>query len=61
MAKANPAATPAIDPAKSYRVTLARSIQIVSGVWARPSDHDITMLGAAIASFGDAIESYEEV
>jgi hypothetical protein len=54
-------ALPEVDPAKSYRVVLARSIQIVEGIWARPSDHDVIISGADVIRFGAAIESYEEV
>jgi hypothetical protein len=54
-------AKPAIDPAKSYRVKLARAIEVAPNIWARPADHDVILLGEYIASHGDAIESYEEV
>ncbi|ARQ95335.1 hypothetical protein [Bradyrhizobium phage BDU-MI-1] len=52
---------PAIDPAKSYRVQLARALEVVPGVWARPSDHEVILKGDAVALNGDAIASYEEV
>ena len=48
------------DPEKQYAVTLARAIQIVPGIWARPADH-VTLQGDQIAVYGDAILSFEEV
>ncbi|UPT95384.1 hypothetical protein J4G48_0040220 [Bradyrhizobium barranii subsp. apii] len=60
-AKDETAGLPAVDPAKTYRVKLARAIEVVPGIWARPFDHDVTIQGADIPTHGDAIVSYEEV
>jgi hypothetical protein len=57
---AAPAAAPA-DPAKRYRVKLNRAVQIAPKVWARPSTHEVILIGSEIAKHGDAIASYEEV
>jgi hypothetical protein len=55
------APAPAIDPAKSYRLTLVRSVEIAPKVWARPWSHETIVKGSLIASFGDAVSAYEEV
>jgi hypothetical protein len=54
-------AAPAIDPAKSYRLTLARAVEIAPKIWARPGTHDVIVKGELIAGYGDAVSSYEEV
>jgi hypothetical protein len=59
-ARVDPAAKPAVDHSKHYRVNLARAIEIAPSIWARPND-DVTMDGDQIAAHGDAIASYEEV
>jgi hypothetical protein len=51
----------AVDPAKRYRVKLGRPVQIAPKIWARPSTHEVILLGSEIAQHGDAITSYEEV
>ena len=61
---AAPVAAPAaqaVDPAKRYRVTLKRAVQVAPRVWARPSTHEVILVGSQIAQHGDAIASYEEV
>ena len=58
-ASAAPAVTP--DPAKRYRLTLARAVEIAPKVWARPGSHDVIVKGSLIAGFGDAVTKYEEV
>jgi hypothetical protein len=60
---AAPAAAPALtpDPAKSYRLTLARAIQVAPDIWARPGSHETIVKGSLIAGFGDAVIKYEEV
>jgi hypothetical protein len=49
------------DPAKRYRVKLARAVEVAPRIWARPSTHEIILQGSEIAQHGDAITSYEEV
>jgi predicted transcriptional regulator len=49
------------DPAKRYRVKLARAVEVAPRVWARPSTHEVILLGCEIAQHGDAITSHEEV
>jgi hypothetical protein len=61
-----PAAAPAAapvgpDPAKSYRLTLVRAVEIAPNVWARPGSHETIVKGGMIASFGNAVTKYEEV
>jgi hypothetical protein len=51
---------PVIDPLKSYRLKLARSVEIAPKVWARPA-HETIVKGGLIADLGDAVISYEEV
>jgi len=51
---------PTIKPEATYRVELARSIEIAPGIWARPGN-EVTLIGADIATHGEAIKSYEEV
>jgi hypothetical protein len=62
MADSQPAAAPAAapDPAKSYRLKLARAVEIAPGIWARPTSETIVK-GSLIAGLGDAVTSYEEV
>jgi hypothetical protein len=55
---AAPAAAP--DPAKSYRLKLARAVQIAPNIWARPA-HETIVKGDMIAGLGNAVISYEEV
>jgi hypothetical protein len=54
-------AAPAIDPEKSYRLTLARAVEIAPKIWARPGSHDVIVKGSLIAEYGDAVSTYEEV
>ncbi len=65
MADTQTAAAPAAaantpDPSKSYRLKLARSVQIAPDIWARPSNETIVK-GSLIADLGDAVIGYEEV
>jgi hypothetical protein len=54
-------AAPTPDSAKSYRLTLARSVEIAPKVWARPGSHETIVKGSLIAGLGDAVTKYEEV
>jgi hypothetical protein len=60
---AAPAAASAVspNPAKKYRLTLARSVEIAPNVWARPGSHEVVVNGGLIAGYGDAVTKYEEV
>ncbi|WP_029083405.1 hypothetical protein [Bradyrhizobium sp. th.b2] len=60
MADETPAG-PQPDPAKRYRVKLARAIEVAPGIYGRPFDHEVIIEGSAIAGFGDAIIGFEEV
>jgi hypothetical protein len=51
---------PAPDPEKSYRLKLARAVEVAPNVWARPQ-HETIVKGSVIADLGDAVISYEEV
>jgi hypothetical protein len=55
------ASAPAIDPAKDYRLTLGRAVEIAPRIWARPNSHETIVKGSLIADLGDAVISYEEV
>jgi hypothetical protein len=57
---ADTSAKPTPDSAKQYVVSLARAIQIVPSIWARPADH-VILQGDQIAGYGDAILRFEEV
>ena len=48
----------AIDPAKTYRVTLARAVKY-GPTWLRPN-MAITVSAETLAELGDAVTSYEE-
>jgi hypothetical protein len=63
MADTQPAAAPAAaapDPAKRYRLTLARAVEVAPDIWARPGNETIVK-GGLIAGLGDAVIKYEEV
>jgi hypothetical protein len=61
MADTETPAAPAPDPAKSYRLTLARAVEIAPDIWARPGSHETIVKGSFIAGLGDAVTKYEEV
>ncbi|WP_315782391.1 hypothetical protein [Bradyrhizobium sp. SZCCHNPS1003] len=50
----------AVDPVKSYRLKLARAIEVAPKIWARPG-HEVIVKGNLIAGLGDAVIGYEEV